>query len=62
MRLLNQTQVSPLAGTDNASFPFFSTAGDWIGFFADGKLKKIAVEGGAAVTLCDAPKATSSRR
>jgi len=55
MRLLNQTQVSPLAGTDNASFPFFSTAGDWIGFFADGKLKKIAVEGGAAVTLCDAP-------
>jgi hypothetical protein len=24
-------------------------------FFADGKLKKISVEGGAAVTLCDAP-------
>ena len=53
-RLLNQSQVSPLAGTDNAAFPFFSPAGDWIGFFADGKLKKIAVEGGAAVTLCDA--------
>jgi serine/threonine-protein kinase len=54
-RLLNQSQVTLLAGTDNASFPFFSPAGDWIGFFADGKLKKIAVEGGAAVTLCDSP-------
>jgi WD40 repeat protein len=54
-RLLNQGQVKPLAGTDDASYPFFSPAGDWIGFFADGKLKKIAVEGGSAVTLCDAP-------
>jgi serine/threonine-protein kinase len=54
-RLLNQSQITPLAGTENAYSPFFSPAGDWIGFFADGKLKKIAVEGGAAVTLCDAP-------
>ena len=54
-RQLNQSQVTPLAGTENAYSPFFSPAGDWIGFFAEGKLKKIAVEGGAAVTLCDAP-------
>jgi serine/threonine-protein kinase len=54
-RLLNQSQITPLAGTENASFPFFSPAGDWIGFFADGILKKIPVEGGAAVTLCRAP-------
>ena len=54
-RLLNHIQITPLAGTENASYPFFSPAGDWIGFFADGKLKKISVEGGAAVTLCDAP-------
>ena len=54
-RLLNQSQVTPLAGTENAYSPFFSPAGDWIGFFAEGKLKKIAVEGGAAVTLCGAP-------
>ncbi|MBI3471531.1 MAG: PD40 domain-containing protein, partial [Candidatus Solibacter usitatus] len=54
-RLLNQSQVTAHAGTENAHSPFFSPAGDWIGFFADGKLKKIAVEGGAAVTLCDAP-------
>ncbi len=54
-RLLHQSQVTPLTGTDGAAFPFFSPDGEWIGFFADGKLKKIAVEGGAAVTLCDAP-------
>ena len=54
-RLLNQAQVTPLSGTENAHSPFFSPDGQWIGFFADGKLKKISVEGGAAVTLCDAP-------
>ena len=53
-RLLQHSQIVPLAGTENAHGPFFSPAGDWIGFFADGKLKKIAVAGGAAVTLCDA--------
>jgi serine/threonine-protein kinase len=53
-RLLHQTQFTPLPGTENAHGPFFSPEGDWIGFFADGKLKKIAVDGGAAVTLCDA--------
>src|SRR5436853_873030 len=54
-RMLHQSQVTPLAGTENAFSPFFSSDGEWIGFFADGKLKKISVEGGAAVTLCDAP-------
>ncbi|MCX6602320.1 MAG: protein kinase [Acidobacteria bacterium] len=55
-RLLHQSQVTPLAGTEDAHAPFFSPAGDWIGFFADGKMKKIAAEGGAVVTLCDAPR------
>jgi Tol biopolymer transport system component len=54
-RLLRQSQLTPLAGTENASTPFFSPDGQWIGFATDGKLKKISVEGGAAVTLCDAP-------
>ena len=33
----------------------FSPNGQWIGFLAGGKLKKIAVSGGSTVTLCDAP-------
>ncbi len=55
IRKLDQLQAAPLAGSDGASIPFFSPSGEWIGFFADGKLKKVSVTGGAAVTLCDAP-------
>jgi Tol biopolymer transport system component len=55
VRRLDQLQAVPLAGTDDAESPFFSPDGKWIAFFAGGKLKKIAVTGGASVTLCDAP-------
>ncbi len=52
-RLLDQATATLLSGTENAADPFFSPDGQWIGFFADGKMKKISVQGGAAVTLCD---------
>jgi Tol biopolymer transport system component len=55
VRSLDQLQAAALSGTENARDPFFSPDGQWIGFLADGKLKKISVQGGAAVTLCDAP-------
>ena len=55
MRRLNESQATVLSGTDGAHSPFFSPDGQWIAFFADGKLRKIAVSGGATVTLCDAP-------
>jgi eukaryotic-like serine/threonine-protein kinase len=55
MRWLDQTQFVPVPGADRASQPFFSPDGQWLAFFADGKLKKITVQGGAPVTLCDAP-------
>ncbi len=54
VRSLDQLQATALSGTENARDPFFSPDGQWIGFFADGKLKKISAQGGAAVTLCDA--------
>jgi Tol biopolymer transport system component len=54
VRRLDQLQATSLAGSDNASNPFFSADGQWIGFFADGKLKKISVNGGGTITLCDA--------
>ncbi len=53
VRSLDQLQATALSGTENARDPFFSPDGQWLGFFADGKLKKISVQGGAAVTLCD---------
>ncbi len=54
-RRIHQNQVARLLGTVGAEMPFFSPDGQWIGFAAEGKLKKISVEGGAAVVLCDAP-------
>jgi serine/threonine-protein kinase len=53
-RRLDQPKASELAGTEGAFGPFFSPDGQWIAFFTAGKLKKISVEGGAAVVLCDA--------
>jgi serine/threonine-protein kinase len=48
----NQRRFS---GTEGGTYPFFSPDGQWIGFFADGKMKKISVQGGAPVTLCPTP-------
>ncbi len=55
VRRLDQLTAQALAGTEGAINPFFSPDGRWIGFFAGGKLKKVAVNGGAAITLADAP-------
>jgi len=47
--------AQPLAGTEGASYPFWSPDSRFIGFFADGKLKKIDVAGGPSQTICNAP-------
>jgi Tol biopolymer transport system component len=53
IRSLDHLQSTGLTGTENGRDPFFSPDGQWIGFFANGKLKKINVQGGATITLCD---------
>jgi Tol biopolymer transport system component len=53
-RALDQSQATLLAGTEDATDPFFSPDGQWIGFFAGGQMKKTSVQGGGAVTLCEA--------
>jgi Tol biopolymer transport system component len=53
-RRMDQPKAVELAGTDGAFAPFFSPDGQWVAFFSESKLKKISVEGGAAVALCDA--------
>ena len=57
VRRLDQLSASELTGTEDARAPFFSPDGQWVAFFAEGKLKKIALTGGTVVTLCDAPSA-----
>jgi eukaryotic-like serine/threonine-protein kinase len=55
LRAMDSGEVKPVSGTEGASGPFFSPDGQWLGFFANGKLKKIPVSGGVAQTLADAP-------
>jgi Tol biopolymer transport system component len=57
LRPLDSLQAEPLNGTDGATYPFWSPDSAFIGFFAQDKLKKIAVTGGPPQTLCDAPAA-----
>jgi serine/threonine protein kinase len=57
MRPLDSPAAQPLTGTEGAWFPFWSPDSRAIAFFADGKLKRIDVAGGAARTVCDAPTA-----
>jgi serine/threonine-protein kinase len=54
-RLLDQPRAAQLSGTDGARDPFFSPDGEWIGFFAHGKLKKVSVQGGAALPWAKLP-------
>ncbi len=53
-RSLDTLAAQPLAGTEDAVNPFWSPDGRFLGFFADGKLKKIESTGGTPVTLCEA--------
>jgi len=55
VRSMNDIEPVALAGTTNAVGPFFSPDSEWIAFFADGQLKKVAVSGGVPTTLCEAP-------
>lgn len=52
---LDQGGAQPLAGTEDAIFPFWSPDSRAIGFFADGKLKTVGATGGAPVALGVAP-------
>jgi eukaryotic-like serine/threonine-protein kinase len=44
-----------LADTEGASYPFWSSDGRSLAFFADARLKKLEVSGGPVQTICDAP-------
>jgi serine/threonine protein kinase len=55
IRPIGSLTAQPMEGTDNASFPFWSPDSRFVGFFADGKLKKVPVGGGSPEVLCDAP-------
>ena len=55
VRALGEPAAKALDGTEGGDGPFFSPDGQWIGFFAGSKLRKIAVGGAALQVLTDAP-------
>jgi eukaryotic-like serine/threonine-protein kinase len=54
LRPLDQTTSQPLAGTEGATNPFWSPDSRSIGFFAEGKLKRIDIAGGLPQALASA--------
>jgi len=55
VRDLDGLHAHSLAGTEGATFPFWSHDGRSLGYFAGGKLKTVPVEGGTPGDVCDAP-------
>ncbi|HEV2176476.1 MAG TPA: protein kinase [Terriglobia bacterium] len=53
LRELDKPEAVPLEGAEGLS-PFFSPDGQWIGFYANGKIERISVFGGAPVEICSA--------
>ena len=54
IRGLNSNNAKALPGTEGAASPFWSPDSRFLGFWADGKLKKIDLAG-SAVTICESP-------
>ncbi|HVT02708.1 MAG TPA: protein kinase [Thermoanaerobaculia bacterium] len=53
LRPLDSFEATQIAGSADAVAPFFSPDGQWIGFVANGGLRKVPVSGGAPVTICN---------
>ena len=54
-RSLDSSTSEPIGGTDGAQQPFWSPDGRSVGFFAQGKLKRVEIGAGAPQTICSIP-------
>ena len=58
LRSMARQDPQPLRGTENAKSPFFSPDGQWVGFIGgpnSNQLKRVAINGGAPISICDLP-------
>jgi serine/threonine-protein kinase len=56
LRPIDRLEATAIEDTEGAANPFFSPDGKWIAFWADGALRKVAVSGGPATTICSAER------
>jgi len=54
-RRISEFDSQAMPGTEGAGSPFFSPDGAWVGFFADGELRKTPLNGGAVIRICRSP-------
>ncbi len=52
LRPFDKGAAIEVKGTEGAGSPFFSPDGAWIGFWADGKIKKVRADGGPIMDVC----------
>ena len=52
MRLAVSQAVTMMPGTEGGVMPFFSPDGAWVGFYANGRMRKVPVAGGAPSDIC----------
>ena len=55
IRELLGSSMRRVDGTERATFPFWAPSGDYVGFFADGKIKRVSADDGLAETVSDLP-------
>ena len=51
VRAIDQLEARVIAGTSSGSQPFFSPDGEWLGFYQDGKIRKVSLAGGPPITV-----------
>src|SRR5262249_27233167 len=55
LRRTDQLEAKPISGTEGGISPFLSPDDRWVGFWADGKLAKVSIDGGVPHNLTDMP-------
>ncbi|MEE8326820.1 MAG: protein kinase, partial [candidate division NC10 bacterium] len=51
LREMDESEGTPIPGTEGAADPFFSPDGEWVGFLASGELQRVSVQGGAPLKI-----------
>jgi serine/threonine protein kinase len=55
LRFMTDVEPRPIAGSEDAAYPFWSPDSRWIGFFADGKIKKVLATAGPVQVITPSP-------